>query len=272
MHDKSTPLVSRKGVPESTPRSSWADDDCPCDYDRPLAPWPNSDDEEGDSQREIVKLFETDKKLVQTAFSNTLANSERRRLRNSYPTTGLPQTKCPRLDPVFKSSLGSKTDVKAIDTELARAQAFVLDPVGPLSYMLGKLESDQGISFDELGKAIRESITLLGNASSQISKTRRKRVLKTLNPKMQDMADEQELFNSSAPQLFGPGFETKMKERSDSMKILEKSSTRPPPFKKKQFFRPSHPTGPQRGGGSANRGGNRSRNYQSSSRKPQTNN
>ena len=271
------PSTAPSQIPESTPaRRHWADDDSTA-QDRPLVGphcWNNSDDEDGDCQRAVIKLSEEDEKLVRTVFSSTLPNAERRRLRNSYPTTGLPQTKCPRLDPVFKSSLASKTDTKAIDSELARAQAFILDPIGPLTYILGKLESDQGVSSEELGKTLRESITLLGNASSQISRTRRKRVLKTLNPKMQDMAEEQELFGDSAPNLFGNGFESKMKERSDSLRILEKSSG-PPPAKKRQFFRQSHPTGPQRGGGSANRGGSyRSRNYHNSgpNKNRQTNN
>ena len=52
---------------------------------------------------------------------------------------------------------------------------------------------------------------------------------------MQDMADELELFSSSALHLFGSGFETKTKGRSESLKILEKSMYPPPP-EKRQFF------------------------------------
>ena len=91
------------------------------------------------------------------------------------------------------SNQAPPAETKFIDSELSRA-AFVLEPIGPLSYQPSKLDSDQGLSSEELGKALRESITLLGNDSSHISKMRRKRVLKTLNPKMQDMADEQQLF------------------------------------------------------------------------------
>ena len=49
------------------------------------------------------------------------------------------------------------TDTKSIDSELARAQAFVLDLLRPLSYLLDKLECDKGLSEKELGKALSKA-------------------------------------------------------------------------------------------------------------------
>ena len=94
-------------------------------------------------------------------------------------------------------------------------------------------------------------IAVLGNASSQISRLRRKKILKAVNPSIQDLAED--LFSGSAPNLFGSGFERKMKDRAKSMKLIA-SASKPPPGPKK-FFRGGRPTAPQRGGGQARRGG-----------------
>ena len=55
------------------------------------------------------------------------------------------------------------------------------------------------------------------------SKLRRKRILKACNPDIQDLAEEENLFEEAGPHLFGDKFETKMKERAESVKILSKS-------------------------------------------------
>jgi hypothetical protein len=98
-----------------------------------------------------------------------------------------------------------------------------------------------------------EALKLLGNASSQISHLRRKKVLKSVNADMQDLADEEDLFKGASPNLFGPGFETKMKERAESLKLLSGSVAKPPAPKK--FFLRSCPSAPQRGGGQSSRRG-----------------
>ena len=162
-----------------------------------------SEDEEEDAQHEpssVIQLAETDQEIVQNAFSTTLTNVERRRVRNSFGTADLPNTRCPRLDPVFKASIAKASEAKAMDAELARIQAFVLDPVAPLTNLLAQVE-DENFTGAEAKVVVHDALHLLGNASNQISKIRRKRVLKALNPKMQDMADEGELFQTAAPLL-----------------------------------------------------------------------
>jgi hypothetical protein len=59
-------------------------------------------------------------------------------------------------------------------------------------------------------------------------------VLKSVNPDMQDLADEDEVFKEASPNLFGSGFEAKMKERVESLKLLSGSLAKPPAPKK--FF------------------------------------
>ena len=108
-----------------------------------------------------------------------------------------------------------KAEVKSADSELARLQAFVHDPVGPLTMVLHSMEDPQSsdeytISVEEARDAVSGAIKLLGNASSQISRLRRKKILKAVNPSIQDLAEE-DLFSGSAPNLFGSGFERKMK-------------------------------------------------------------
>ena len=67
------------------------------------------------------------------------------------------------------SGLSLSGEAKAFELDLARVQAFVLDPVGPLVQLLeacqlGVLEQDEAIS------TLSVAITLLENASSQISR------------------------------------------------------------------------------------------------------
>ena len=213
-------------------------------------------DEEYPDKTSPITLSESNKSLLATSFSTTLSNSERRKVRNTFQTPGVVETRCPRLDPIFKST-SVKAEVKSADSELARLQAFVHDPVGPLTMVLHSMEDPQSsdeytISVEEARDAVSGAIKLLGNASSQISRLRRKKILKAVNLSIQDLAEE-DLFSGSAPNLFGSGFERKMKDRAKSMKLIA-SASKPPPGPKK-FFRGGRPTAPQRGGGQARRGG-----------------
>ena len=61
--------------------------------------------------------------------------------------------------------------------------------------------------------------------SALISTIRRTKVLKALNPDIQDLASEEGHFTEDAPKLFRGGFEKAMKERAESIKILPKTST-----------------------------------------------
>ena len=191
--------------------------------------------------------------MVTSAFSSSLSNGERRRLRSAYPTPEVSATRCPKLDPVFKSSK-VKQEVKSADTELARLQAFVHDPAAPLLQLIHGTDPSTegpGLDIEDVMKAAADTIRLLGNASAQISKLRRRKILKVVNPDIQDLAEE-DIFESAAPDLFGKDFESRMKGRAESIKLLGES--KPPPPRKK-FFPGGRPTAPQRGGGHFSRGG-----------------
>ena len=214
---------------------TWSDEEC-------------EEDGEG-SATGTIELSEYNQSLLSSSFSKTLSNGERRKIRNSFPIPGIQQTRCPRLDPIFKSA-SVKSEAKTNDAELARLQAFVLDPVCPLVKMLHSLD-EEGYTIEEARSDLTEALRLLGNASSHISRARRRKVLRTVNPDIQDLAGEEELFRAAAPNLFGDGFEQKMKDRAESMKLLAKAKAPPP----KKFFRGGRPTAPRRGGGQASRGG-----------------
>ncbi len=68
------------------------------------------------------------------------------------------------------------------------------------------MENGEAISFDEVTCNVQEVLRLIGNASSQISTTRRKKALKALNPNIQDLVTEEDHFKESAPQIFGTRF------------------------------------------------------------------
>ena len=60
---------------------------------------------------------------------------------------------------------------------------------------------------------------------------------------------EDEPFNKASPYLFGSGFEARMKDRAESLRLLK--AAKPPP---KKFFRNSRASFPQRDGGHSSRG------------------
>ena len=103
-------------------------------------------------------------------------------------------------------------------------------------------------------EVLEDAITLLGNAVGQTSKIRRKRVLRVCNPDIQDLADEEVLFAEAAPNLFGQNFETKMKERAESIKLLRRHQRKH--SAKCCLFRGGHSFSAQRSSGpSSYRGG-----------------
>ena len=97
--------------------------------------WSDNEDAEEKDLPPPVSLSEDDRTLISSSFTKVLPNSTRRKVRDTFPLPDLKETHCPRLDPIFKSS-SVGAEVKSADAELARLQAFVLDPVGPLIRVL----------------------------------------------------------------------------------------------------------------------------------------
>ena len=114
---------------------------------------------------------------------------------------------------------------------------------------------------EEARSVIVDSLRLLRNASSQISRIWRKRVLKSVNPELQDLTEEN-VFQGAAPALFSSSFKGKMKERAESLKLISKAAK--PHLAPRSFFEGATPLAPREvaaksaGGGEATGGPRRS--------------
>ena len=84
-------------------------------------------------------------------------------------------------------------------------------------------EDRKAVAQSDIKVAMTDALKLLGNSIYQISRVRRKRVLKACNPDMANLAGNNSLFKESAPQMFGAGFEKNIKERAEALKVLHKS-------------------------------------------------
>ena len=154
---------------------------------------------------------------------------------------------------MFRSSLKGTQGVKALDKELSKAQSHIHDKVGPLAHFLARADEDD-FSVNEAKSIFRDSVKLIDNTSATISKMRQKRVLKALNLALQEMADEPEVFLSAALLLFGFGFESKMKDHSESFRIHSIVKNRKGSSPQKEVFWQSHSSVPRRSSCSAPRG------------------
>ena len=67
-------------------------------------------------------------------------------------------------------------------------------------------------------ESARAAITLLGNAATNTSRERRKKVIKCLSKKVHPLAEDEDIF--VGPLLLGKQFEEKMKTHLESLKCL----------------------------------------------------
>ena len=171
-------------------------------------PIENGEDASSTGIRDEVRLVDvgpwTDEHLKQGSV--LMKNTDRRQLRNAFSLPKVPVTKTPSLDPVMVAQCSKST--KANDKTLACLQALTLDAVGPLTDLLEKLNSDAvEIDADKVGCAVEPAITLIGNASSQISIFRREKILEEYNMDLLSFAQDREgEFIKAALMLFGAQF------------------------------------------------------------------
>lgn len=78
--------------------------------------------------------------------------------------------------------------------------------VSTIEELLRKDETDP----DCVSAAMQQALLFLGNASVHFSQVRSAKVLKWLNPAVQNLAKDK-IFSQSAPYLFGKGIEQKIK-------------------------------------------------------------
>uniref|UniRef100_A0A1X7TSI1 Uncharacterized protein n=1 Tax=Amphimedon queenslandica TaxID=400682 RepID=A0A1X7TSI1_AMPQE len=219
--------------------------------------WPVSDDEEeqGDQSETMnlgqvpIQHSEENTQLVTSSLREALSSDSRKRLRSAFPCPSLQDTQCSKLDSIFKGASIHK-ETKTVDAKLAHVQALIHDPAGPLIHLLHSF-NDGEMSNDEAKLAVSNAIRLLGNTTAGMLRLRRRKILKLVNPDISDLAEE-DIFQTATTNLFGAGFDVKMQERAEFLKLLATSRTSQPQPKK--FFQRGRPTAPPISGGQSSRG------------------
>ena len=172
-----------------------------------------------------------------------LSKFDRRQIVKDYPRPNVDAAFTPRLDSYLPGLMGGLTGP---DAELREIQDKVLDIMGPLGtaheHLLDKLDPPSStIQFSReegtgLMAVIQRSIQLAGHASATISQKRRVAVLTRVNKAYASLGKED--FPDAGKDLFGKGFESRLKERTETAKAINEA-------KKvgQQLFRPAPPRG-----------------------------
>ena len=139
----------------------------------------------------------------------------------------------------------------------------MLDAVGPVTYILESAVKGELTQKAAIIEAAQTALKLLGNASGNANRERRKSALQSLNPRLVDMAEDEAIYKTAGPLLFGEGFTKKAKERDDELKCLNqatsstnKASSSSSSSQKSNFFQSGRPykTHAPRGAGRDYRG------------------
>ena len=109
-------------------------------------------------------------------------------------------------------------------TPIVMLQDCRLDAVAPLVFILEEAQKGT-LTSQSAAEAAKAALLLLGNASAQTAKERRKKVTKDLNTDLVSLSEDPELFEDAAPLLFGASFERKMKEQLENLKCIRQSVT-----------------------------------------------
>ena len=213
--------------------------------------WEYHDPRPTSKAEELVLTEETDL-LIKESLQKSLGNSQKREIRDHYPIPATVVTQTPKLYDLFtlaESKFTKDSEARAFEKDLVNTQGFLLDAVHPQTSMLESAKSGN-LSLTEVEEITKDTLMLLGNASSQISKVGRKRILKVCNSDLSGLVEKEELYADAAPALFRDQFARKMKERAEAVKILHQSQSRHnQPPRKQLFFRGGNPFQPQKRGG-----------------------
>ena len=114
---------------------------------------------------------------------------------------------------------------KTLDNSRREIQDKILDVLGPLcalhenlTLMQESMENEEIIldkaTVDAMFGCVKKAIMLVGDTSTQVSSKHREQVLTKLNPVLASLGKED--FPDSGKQLFGDGFESRLKLRSET--------------------------------------------------------
>ena len=197
-----------------------------------------ADDDMIERKGKSFKLSDRTTSFLSETFSTAATNTVRRQWRDRFGHPQSEVTSPPFMDKLVKSRLHPAT--KSRDRQLSKEQALLLDAAGPLTYVLE--EAVRGtLTLDESIAACEQSLMFIGNASSHLNRERRKNAITCMNKALVDMADDDTIFKTAAPALFGDGFSKKAKERSDELKCLSQAAnaTKTDQRHQSSFFRQS---------------------------------
>ena len=115
----------------------------------------------------------------------------------------------------------------------------MLDAVGALVHILEEASTGK-LTMQDAMEAAQMSLRLLGNASMNANRERRRNVIQDLNPNLLEMSEDNNLFTKATPLLLGEGCSKKAKERHEKLKCLSQATAKrqPLPRQNQQFFRP----------------------------------
>ena len=244
-HDGSQPGTSGYLSSSRISGTSWAEE---MDIIQPLD---NDDAPDADVScsegARVVEVSEATQKLLKRSFES-MKNSQRLQTRNDFSLPKVAITKTPSLDQMMASQCSKST--KSNDWSLSRIQALMLDAVAPLTEVMELFHSEADeVSSEQIAKAVEAAITLLGNASCQMSALRRTRVLQEYNRDLVEWAqNREEKFNEEAPALFGQSFPKDVSEYLDQVASLKKAKATANPssssgFRKAYSYRPANKQG-----------------------------
>ena len=221
--------------------------------------WRDSNDEAEDrpTTSNLAAVSEKTESLVKEACTKRLINSARLQTRNVFPLPQVAATRTPQLDSFIKPEVPQL--VKTSDKEWARVQTFVLDALAPLTSLLEADAKGETISHDQALEAAKAATQLIGNASAQISHTRRSKVLTHLNKSLLPLLEEDTNFEDVAPSLFGLEFAHKSKDLVDQVRAIRSTTQKDsrPFFRQVPPKRGGYSQRPRRGGGQSSGKGNR---------------
>ena len=147
----------------------------------------------------LIVSEETIRQVVKKAFHMHLPLQHREEgdYKGRAPDLDLAETRCPRLDPQFKtgeSKFAGNTEAKQVDNDLQKIQTLMLDVTAPLLELKEFVEAGEGTPLPRhSSETVNDALKLLENAVVTTSKLRRKRILKACNPDIQDLAEEESL-------------------------------------------------------------------------------
>lgn len=182
----------------------------------------------------VKKVEPKVKEFVEKAFSRCIPRPKRRKLTRDYPRPDTPATKVPKLDMVFQSALGRNSTDRS-DDQLSRIQTSVLAAGAPVTNFWSHLEAQgllgrpgETIPTSDVVKVMKDTLALLGNAVSYISRTRRSQFISSINNQRPTVAKflrevTKDSNTNAGPELFGPEIQKMVTTRADTIDAFNKA-------------------------------------------------